>query len=553
MTINILSLNSFSVYTEYFIGVSIIYVLIILIVLTTNIPGLFIQDIISEVFAIILLASCFLIMNENQFCFKTINQQSINEAFYYGLNTHILNDNLSSISKLIICFFSSIFFIIISEFFKKHVLTFEFIILLFFAILGLIFICSSGDFILIFLSIELVSLVSYLITGFRKKSIKSVESGVKYLIIGAIASSLFVLGVSFIYLFTGSFLISDYTILFLDLNSSFLKKKPFSVDLNNYSVLLITFENLISNTSPLNYTVFSQSFLIEIGLFFIFTSVFIKLALAPFHLWSLDVYENAPTIATFFFSAITKFSFIVFLFRVSISFIQYYHYLIINMCLTVGLISILVGSFANLQQKKFKTFMAYSSINHMGFVILSLSFFKNLSLAYSIYYLIIYMLTNLLIWYVVLLVSEIKKKHKFKNSVDFSDFLLLNNSHPILAFGLIIGFCSSSGLPPFVGFFSKFQILFILIQAKFYIIGLAVVFCSVVSTFYYIRILKILYFENIFIGKLYEPINTNKILIFCSLAFSLILLLIKPNLLYLIVYYFIIQFYSELDIYYHLF
>nr|AVR57631.1 NADH dehydrogenase subunit 2 [Surirella sp.] len=543
MTINILSLNSFSVYTEYFIGISVIYVLIILIILTGNVQGLLIQGIISEAFAIILLANCFLMMNEHQFCFKISNSQPINEVlFYYGLNTHILNDNVSSISKFILCFFNFIFFMIISEFFKRNILTFEFIILLFFAVLGLIFMCSSGDFILIFLSMELISLVSYLITSFRKKSIKSVESGVKYLVIGTIASSLFVLGVSFIYLFTGSFLISDYTILFLDLNLSFFVNSDYSV--------LLALENLI-NSSPASIGYgFNNSFLIEIGLFCVLISVFIKLGLAPFHLWLIDVYENAPTIATFFFSALTKFSFIVLLFRVSTPFVSYFYYFLSNMCLIISLTSILVGSFANLQQKKIKTFLAYSSINHMGFVILSLSFFKSFSLAYSLYYLIIYMLTNLLIWHVVLLIAEIKKNHKFKNSIDFSDFLLLNKSQPILAFGLLIGFCSSSGLPPFIGFFSKFQILSVLIEAKFFSVGLMVVICSIISTFYYIRILKILYFENVFVGKLYEPINSNKILIFCSLAFSLILLLIKPNLLYLIVYYFIIQFFSDSNIYY---
>ena len=548
MTINILSLNSFSVYAEYFIGVSVIYVLILFILVVNNIPGLFFQNVISEAFAIILLFSCLLILNENQFFFNILNQQLKNKLFY-SLNTHSLYDNVSAISKFILCFCSFIFFIIISEFFKKSLLTFEFIILLFFAILGLIFICSSGDFILIFLSIELVSLVSYLITGFRKKSIRSIESSIKYLIIGAISSSLFVLGISFIYLFTGSFLISDYTILFLDLTYSFFTKKLLIADIITNYKFLPAFENLI-DAFGFDKNIFSNSFLIEIGLFLILISVFLKLSLAPFHLWSLDVYENAPVIATFFFSAVTKFSFIIFLFRVSISFIQYYYYIITNMCLIVGLISILVGSFGNLHQKKVKTFMAYSSINHMGFVILSLSIFNNVSLVSSMYYLIVYMLTNLLLWYVVLLISEMKTKYQFKNSIDFSDFLLLNNSNSILAFGLLIGFLSSSGLPPFIGFFSKFQILFVLIQAKFYVIALIVVLCSVVSTFYYIRVIKILYFENVFVGKLYESINTNKILFFCLLFFSLIFLLIKPNLLYLVVYYFIFQFYSELNIYY---
>ena len=131
MTINILSLNSFSVYAEYFIGTSIIYVLILSILVINNIPGLFIQSAISEAFAIILLTSCFIILNENQFFFTVINQQSTNELFY-SLNTNIFYDDISAISKFILCFVSFTYFIIISEFFKNSILTFELIILLFF-------------------------------------------------------------------------------------------------------------------------------------------------------------------------------------------------------------------------------------------------------------------------------------------------------------------------------------------------------------------------------------------------------------------------------------
>jgi NADH-quinone oxidoreductase subunit N len=532
MIINILSLNSFSVYAEYFIGVTSLYVLIFLTLLIKNIPGLFILKVISEIFGIILLVSCFLIFYENQYFLKIISQPLTN-AFNYNLNTHILCDDVSAISKIFLCFFSFIFFNIVSDFILKSKLTFEFFILLFFAILGLLFICSSGDFILLFISLELVSLISYAITSFRKKSVRSIEAGLKYLIIGALASSLFVLGTSFIYLFTGSFLVSDYIILFADLNTLFFKKTSSALHINTYYLFDV-----------------NNFFLIEIGLFLIYISIFIKLSLAPFHLWSLDVFEYAPTIATFFFSAITKISFIILLFRISIAFAHSYFYVISNLCLTVGLTSIIIGSLTNLQQKKIKTFMAYSSINHMGFLILALSVLKNLSIISTMYYLVIYVLTNLLIWHIILTVLEIKKKHRLKNSLDFSDFLLMNNSNTILSLNLVIGFSSFSGLPPFIGFFAKFQILFLLIQVEYYLITLLVIICSVISTFYYIRIIKILYFENVLVGKLYKPITTNKILFSCILSFSLILLLIKPGLLYLIVYYFVIRFYSELNIFY---
>ena len=508
MITNFFNLISFSVFTEYFIAVVIIYVLIVLILLLKNIKGILIQNVFSEFLAFIMFASCFLTYYDNQNVFGFINH------FNSNYNNSILVDNVSTVSKIVICFFSSIFFIITSEFFNKFKITFEFLLLLLFAILGLIFICSSGDLVLTFLSIELVSLVSYLLTGFRKKSISSVESSIKYLIVGAVSSSFFVFGVSFIYLFTGSFLLSDYTILFFDCGNLFFYE---------------------FNSMNVTYSV------IEIGLFFVVLSVFIKLSLAPFHFWSLEVYENAPIIASFFFSAITKFSFIVLLFRLLVPFINHYHFLIADLFLTIGLISVFIGSFGNLQQNKVKTFMAYSSINHMGFVILAFSNFTGSNLVAGIYYIVIYIITNILLWYAILIVS--KNKHKLKNSIDFSDLLLCYKSNSVLAFGLLVGFCSSSGLPPFIGFLAKFQILFVLVQSKYYLVSFLVAICSLISTFYYLKVVKIIYFENSFIGNLYDPINTNKILIFCLLTFSLIFLLIKPNLLYLFIQYFILKLY----------
>lgn len=179
MITNFFNLISFSVFTEYFIAVVIIYVLIVLILLLKNIKGILIQNVFSEFLAFIMFASCFLTYYDNQNVFGFINH------FNSNYNNSILADNISTVSKIIICFFSSIFFIITSEFFNKFKITFEFLLLLLFAILGLIFICSSGDLVLTFLSIELVSLVSYLLTGFRKKSISSVESSIKYLIVGS--------------------------------------------------------------------------------------------------------------------------------------------------------------------------------------------------------------------------------------------------------------------------------------------------------------------------------------------------------------------------------
>lgn len=501
MQVNFLNLNFFPVFLEYFLGVSILYILILCLLLTNNIRGLLVQRIISDCFGFILLMGCFIILNDDG-C-----------AYFKHM---ILMDNLAIFSKLVICFFSSLFFFIISDFLKSYKLTYEFVILLMFSVLGLIFMCSSNELMLVFLSIELVSLSSYLLASFRKSSTYSVESGIKYLVVGAISSSFFLLGASFLYAYTGTLLISDYFLLFW-----------FS---NVEDLFFINETTFIGKESIMG---------IGIGLSLIMFSVFIKLSLAPFHLWSLDVYEGSPTIATFFFATITKLSFFVFLFRICHSLFHSYYFssLIEYYCLAIGFCSVLVGSFGNLRQKKIKTILAYSSISHMGYLLLSFGTCTPLGFEMLIFYIFIYMLSNIVIWSVVLTLRKVKTNYKNKNSLDLGDIVLLNKTNKSLAFGLMVVFLSIAGIPPFVGFYAKFGVFLSLINNKSYVTATLTVLCSIVSTFYYLRLIKVIYFENVNLNRnLYYPVNYNLSIIYCSSVFVLIFLFWNPTLLYLIIY-----------------
>ena len=151
------------------------------------------------------------------------------------------------------------------------------------------------------------------------------------------------------------------------------------------------------------------------------------------------------------------------------------------------------------------------------------------------FYLISYILSNFIVWYVVLSLKKVEKNYKAKLSKDIGDFVLLGKSNKFLAFGLSVAFFSLAGIPPLLGFMAKFGVFLTLILEKLYLLAVLIILCSVISTFYYVRLIKILYFENVLVGKLYH-FNSKSILIFCFFVFSLVFLFFNPTLLYLVIH-----------------
>lgn len=251
-------------------------------------------------------------------------------------------------------------------------------------------------------------------------------------------------------------------------------------------------------------------------------------------MWSLDVYEGSPTISTFFFSVMTKLSLFMFLIKfcyaAMAAFITEWQFY----SLWVASFSLFVGSFGGLKQRKLKTLLAYSSINHMGYSLLAFSTGSFYGLKLLIIYLIVYMLSGTCIWFSFLLLKLKKRKNKF--SKELGDLSLLGKSHPALSFSLAITFFSVAGLPPFIGFLAKIGVFLVLLKEKFYFFCIIAILCSVVSTFYYIRIIKTMFFENILVGKLYYPIKSNKVWLLSFLTFLLLFLFVNPKLFFLIIH-----------------
>jgi NADH-quinone oxidoreductase subunit N len=221
-----------------------------------------------------------------------------------------MNDYFACFTKIIICLFSAFYFLIVANSLKEQKLTsFEYLLIILFAVLGLLLMCSCNDLLTAYLAIELSSLAFYVLASFRKISSYSVESGLKYFVTGAISSAFFLLGSSFIYGFTGSINFSDFHDLFECSSIYFHSYELFYDSWDSKTDELWKIIHIIMlldmNRFPILVELFNYSF-VEFGLTLILFSLFIKLSLAPFHLWSLDVYEGAPTSSTFFFAVITK-------------------------------------------------------------------------------------------------------------------------------------------------------------------------------------------------------------------------------------------------------
>jgi len=385
-----------------------------------------------------------------------------------------------------------------------------------FAILGIFLLCSSNDLITAYLAIELQSLAFYVLAAFKKNSTFSADAGLMYFILGAFSSSLFLFGSSIIYGVTGTTNFEDFKDLF------------FGISPGHTSLV----SGLNEGNVPIYFEAPFDTSLLNFALVFILASLFFKLALAPFHLWSPDVYEGSLSSSTFFFAVVPKLGIFVLMLRIFYysfyCFIDNWRYYVV----IIAILSIVIGSFVGLEQRKLKSLLAYSSISHMGYSLLAFTTGTFEGIQMLLCYLIIYMCSGLCIWSIFLL-TRLKLGYVQKQNKDLTDFVLLSKSNKTLAIFLTTVLLSVAGFPPMIGFLVKIGVFLASIESSMYFIALISILCSVISTFYYIRIVKILFFEKVLVGKLYYPIKTQRAVIVTLLFYLLLFLFINPTLLYL--------------------
>jgi len=376
--------------------------------------------------------------------------------------------------------------------------SFEFSFLILLSSLGFVLLILSFDLILFYIAIEIQSISFYILSCFKKNSVFSTEASLKYFILGSLASALFLFGCSLIYGITG-------TINFKDLTSIF-------INFDDQSLLVISSLCILS-------------------------SIFFKLAVAPFHFWSPDVYEGSPTIVTAFFSIVPKLGIFVIFIRFfnnifyDLSNLMYWWSTYISLC---GFLSIFIGSVVAIKQTRIKRLLAYSAISHMGYILIGLIASNIEGIQSVFFYLIVYIITNIGIWGIILGIK------KFKFISELKNLFLIN---PFLVFTLLINFFSLSGVPPLIGFSAKLFVFISTIESNLYIILLFSIFLSIISTFYYLRLIKIITFEknnilnilelNLIVSSLTKFIS---VIITCCF-FSLFLLFMFPLPLSLVTYY----------------
>ena len=360
-------------------------------------------------------------------------------------------DRLSIFMKVLTLLFCTFVLLSSKDYVKNNNIDkIEYPIIILASILGMILMISSYDLIIFYLGLELQSLCLYILASFKREDERSTEAGLKYFVLSALASGLLLYGCSLIYGFTGS----------------------------------TNFEIISTNLGKANTgTVF--------GIVFIMVGLAFKVSAVPFHMWTPDVYEGSPTSVTSFFALIPKIAAItVFIRFMYVPFIDVFNQWQ-TIVIFLSIASMILGAVAAIGQNNIKRLMAYSSIGHMGYALAGLATGTNEGIQSTIIYLTIYLVMNLGAFGCIFMMK--REKVFYENINDLSG---MSKNHPLLAFSFLIILFSLAGIPPLAGFFAKFYIFMSVIESELYALAIIGLVTTVVSAFYYLRVIKIIYFDK---------------------------------------------------------
>ena len=349
---------------------------------------------------------------------------------------------------------------------------FEYPIIILLSILGMFFMVSSNDLILFYLGLELQSLSLYILAAIDRDNLRSTESGIKYFVLSALSSGLLLYGCSLLYGFTGS---------------------------TNFDVIAnqLTKEN--------TGAVFAMVFIL-VGLAF-------KVSAVPFHMWTPDVYEGAPTSITSFFAVVPKVAGLALMIKFML--IPFSNILLEwqTIIIFISIASMILGAVAAIVQKNIKRLLAYSSIGHVGYALAGVATGAKSGYESSIIYISIYVIMNIGAFSCLYL---LRKDGEYKENI--SDLSGISKKHPLLSISLLIILFSLAGIPPLAGFFAKFYIFTSVLEQKMYTLAIVGLLTTVISAFYYLRIIKIIYFDNSVLNFEITGNKTASVTVFISCA-----------------------------------
>jgi len=366
---------------------------------------------------------------------------------------------------------------------EQGIARFEFPVLVLLATTGMMVMISANDLITLYVALELQNLALYVVASFNRDSVRSSEAGLKYFVLGALSSGMLLYGASLIYGFTGTTAFADLT-------------------------------KLVSGGAV-------PSTGVIIGLVFVVVGLAFKVSAVPFHMWTPDVYEGAPTPVTAFFAVAPKVAALALFVRFMIApfgpLIGEWRQIIIFLSIA----SMVLGAFAAIAQQNIKRLMAYSSIGHVGYALIGLAAGTANGIRGLLVYMAIYLFMTVGTWAVILCM---RRDGRMLEGI--SDLAGLSRSQPGLALALAIFMFALSGIPPTAGFFAKLYVFLAAIDAK--LTGLAVigVVTSVVSAFYYLRVVRVMYFDEP-VGVFDRPITAElKGVVFVTAVVTLFFFLI---------------------------
>ncbi|KWV55657.1 MULTISPECIES: NADH-quinone oxidoreductase subunit NuoN [Rhizobium] len=331
---------------------------------------------------------------------------------------------------------------------------FEFPVLLVLCTLGILLMISANDLISLYLGLELQSLAIYVVAAINRDSVKSTEAGLKYFVLGALSSGMLLYGMSLVYGFTGH---------------------------TQFAAIAqaLTVEG-------------ARSLGLVFGLVFILAGIAFKISAVPFHMWTPDVYEGAPTPVTAFLASAPKVAAMAMLTRIVITAFQPVVADWQQVVVFISIASMLLGSFAAIGQRNIKRLMAYSSIGHMGYALVGLAAGNQTGVSGVMLYMVIYMVMTLGSFAIIM--SMRRKDGTVVEEVN--DLAGLSTTNPFMATVLTILMFSLAGIPPLAGFFAKYFVFVAAIEAKLYALAIIGVLASVVGAYYYLRVIKLMWFDE---------------------------------------------------------
>lgn len=520
----------------------------------------------------------------------------------------LIYDNFTCMVTSVVLLSSLLTIVVSLDYIKTiKINSFEYFLLILISTFSMTLIVSSFDLISMYLAIELQSLAFYVLAAYQRNSEFSTEAGLKYFILGALSSGLLLLGESLIYGFTGLTNFEELSKLYLTHTS------PFGLDSQD----TVAFTSGIALNQVNN-----PALAVSIGLIFILFAFLFKISAVPFHMWTPDVYEGAPTSVTAFFSIVPKMAMLALLLRICL----YTFYDLMptwqSLILICAVLSMFIGTFGALNQNKLKRLFAYSSIAHIGYILIGVGTGTIEAVESIMIYLIIYIITALNVFGILLSVSQAKawgkinersrrlssaqsakgpfhpsletvisfiyrtdkdsiadqrssrpgylsylnsstplnrdsrvNVNKSKSLTSFmslrewsapaighikymGDLSSFSRSNPLLALTFTVVLFSNAGVPPLAGFFGKLNIFLAAVESYMYFIALAAIVCSVIGSFYSIRLVKVLYFHRIKHKHwpMWKIIAKENSIVIALCFFFILFFFLSPSFLFLTTY-----------------